>query len=152
MDNEELTKQLLNEFDNSIENLKDDDEIENNNDDETNCNASGLFILIFAWIEGLRTGSRLVWIPSEEAIYYSNAINKKHNAIACTCYIKGCNARILILNDGTAASETRTANHNHGSLYNIYKERFLYTYMKERCRSAPASALIRDIYNEAVLL
>lgn len=152
MDDEKLAQQLLGEFDKSIEKSNDDDEIEKNNNDELNRNPSGLFMLLFAWIEGLRTGSRLVWVPSEECVYYSNAISKKHNAIACTCYVKGCRERIFIMDDGTASREIRTPNHNHGSLYNVYKERTLYTYMKERCRTAPASAMIYDIYKEAVKL
>lgn len=152
MDNDELMKQLLDEFDKSIENEINENERDNHNDDELNGNRNGPILLNFAWIEGLRTGSRLVWVPSEESLYYTNAINKKNNAIACTCFIKECKERILILDDGTAVRETSSVNHDHGSLYGVYKERFLYTHMKERCRTAPASALIRDIYNEAVLL
>lgn len=157
MDNDELAKQLLEEFDKSIEsiindNKSNDNESKDNNDDELNNNHNGQISLAFTWIEGLRTGSRLVWIPSEESIYYSNAISKKQNAIACTCFVKDCKKRILILNDGTAVRETHSVDHNHGSLYNVYKERILYANMKERCRTAPASAVIRDIYNEAVVL
>lgn len=154
MDDEELTQQLLNEFNkSSVENEFDESVSKEDNDDvQLNCNPSGLFILIFAWIEGLRKGSRLVWIQSEENVYYANGISKKHDAIACTCYISGCRSRVFILKDGTAARETPTANHNHGSLYNVYKERFLFTYMKDRCRTAPITTLIYDIYKEAVKL
>lgn len=154
MDHAELAEQLLSEFDKSIEHLN--DEREDNNDesahnDEFNNNNEPKS-LNFAWIEGLRTGSRLVWVPNEENVYYANAISKKRNGIACTCYEKNCKKRILITDDGTVVVETNEINHTHGSLYNIYKERYLYTYMKERCRTAPASAEIRDIYNEAVVL
>lgn len=106
----------------------------------------------FTWIEGLRKGSRLVWVPSEDNLYLSKAMSSKYDALACTCYMKGCKERIFIMNDGTVGRATRTSNHNHASLYNVYKELFLFNWMKERCRTAPASALIRDIYNEAVLL
>lgn len=139
--------QLLSEFDNSISNERANINDESASDDEFNGQKS----LHFIWIEGLRTGSRLVWVPSEESIYYTNAISKKHTAIACTCIQKDCKERILIMEDGSATRETSVVNHTHGSLYHIYKERILYTYMKERCRTAPASAVIRDIYNEAVL-
>lgn len=154
MNDEELAKQLLNEFESqSNENLIYNNERDGNNDesaqdDERNQSK----ILNFVWIEGLRTGSRLVWVPSEESLYYANAINKKNNAIACTCYEKKCKKRIFILEDGTSIRGANTSNHSHGTLYNVYKERYLYTYMKERCRTAPASAVIRDIYNEAVTL
>lgn len=147
MDDEELTVQLLSEFNKSIDST---DEFAENNDNEC-LNQYGRIIVDFEWIEGLRSGSRLVWVPKEECIYYSNAISKKHNAIACTCYDSSCKERIMILEDGTATRLTNTINHTHGSLYNVYKERTLYTFMKERCRTAPASALIRDIYNEAVV-
>lgn len=157
MNNEELTQQLLNEFNKSIENKDDERSINNNNDDESvssdEPNVNGQSSFGFTWIEGLRTGSRLVWVPSEECIYYSNAVSIKHsNAIACTCYIDNCTERILISENGTAKKNIHSKGHNHGSLYVIYKERFLYTFMKERCRQAPASATIRDIYNEAVVL
>lgn len=152
MNDEQLAQQLLSEFDKSIENSRENVEIEDNDDDESNRDPSGLFILIYVWIEGLRSGSRLAWIPSEECVYYSNAISKKHNAVAYTCHQKGCHERIFIRDDGTALREKRTANHNHGSHYNVYKERMLYKFMKERCQTAPASAMIYDIYQEAVKL
>lgn len=149
MDNDELTQQLLREF-----NKSDDDEnhINNNNDDETNSHVSDR-TLVFSWIEGLRAGSRLVWVPAENCIYYSNAVSKKHNnAIACTCFVDDCTERIYILENGTATKNMYSNGHCHGSLYNLYKERFLFSFMKDRCRNAPASATIRDIYNEAVAL
>lgn len=156
MNNEDLAKQLLNEFDNqSIENPTYNDERDDNNDESSQddeLNSNGPKTLDFAWIEGLRTGSRLVWVPSEESIYYANAISKKNKAIACTCFEKNCKERIFILDDGTATKESNVSNHSHGSLYNVYKERYLYTYLKERCRTAPATAVIRDIYKEAVAL
>lgn len=158
MDNDDLAQQLLNEFNISTGGSKNDEDESGENyarlDNNQNYVNNGIRFnkFNFSWIEGLRTGSRLVWVPEEENIYYSNAINTKFNAIACTCYQNDCNARIFILDDGTAAKETNESSHTHGSLYQVYKERYLYTWMKERCRKAPASALIRDIYNEAVLL
>lgn len=171
MNNEDLTQQLLSEFNTSvgnemsnnderIENSNDEqiensnaERLENSNDEPLSTNAAGLFMLTFTWVEGLRAGSRLVWIPDEECLYYTNAISKKYDAMACTCYVNGCTQRIFIMNDGTAGRASRTMNHNHESLYNTYKDRSLFTFMKERCRTAPASAMmIRDIYNEAVLL
>lgn len=157
MENDDLVKQLLEEFNESIGELRYEDESENIDaqlDDNQNTVRKGnkLISYDFQWIEGLRAGSRLVWVPREENIYYSNTINIKRDAISCTCYENSCTARILILSDGTAAKESNSQNHTHGSLYQVYKERYLFSWMKERCRTAPASALIRDIYNEAVML
>lgn len=122
MDDEELTNELLNEFDTPAETEdlpNEPSENENNDDVRINiCNATGFFLLMFTWIEGLRKGSRLIWVPNEECIFYSNAINQKDGAIACTCYIKGCKERIFIRNDGSAIRKT-TPNHNHGSLYTV---------------------------------
>lgn len=152
MNNEELTQQLLSEFNRSIGNQ------DNNSDEyfldvESNGTNDGRITYRYTWIEGLREGSRLVWVPTEECIYYSNAVSKKHdNAIACTCFVDECTERIYILNDGTAVKDRNSSSHTHCSLYNFYKERYLYTFMKQRCRTAPTSALIRDIYNEAVAL
>lgn len=169
MNNEDLTQQLLSEFTSFVENndeeyYKDDkqnesgsnnnndDRTERNNDEPLSTNPSGLFMLIFTWIEGLEAGSRLVWVPDEEFLYYTNTISKKYDAIACTCFVQGCTQRIFLMNDGTAGRESPIADHKHESLYKTYKERSLFTFMKERCRTAPVSAMIRDIYNEAVLL
>lgn len=158
MDSDDLAQQLLNEFNVSTEESRiDDNECEENdarfdNNENYISNGQRLIKFNFSWIEGLRTGSRLVWVPEEENIYYSNAINTKFNAIACTCYENDCNVRIFIMEDGTASKETNASSHTHGSLYQVYKERYLYTWMKERCRTAPASALIRDIFNEAVVM
>lgn len=78
-------------------------------------------------------------------------MNKKFNAIACTCFENDCNVRIVLINDDTASKVTNAETHTHGSLYHVYKERELFVWMKETCRTAPASATIRDIYNEAVV-
>lgn len=158
MDNDDLIDQLLNEFNdhqldeeqiNSDENnIFLDNEINNNL--ELNLNKHGLIALQFDWFEGLRTGSRLVWVPNEECIYYSNA--KRKNGTAYTCFHEECKARILIMDDGTAGKEIKSPEHYpHGSLYEVYKERCLFTWMKERCRTAPASVIIRNIYDEAVV-
>lgn len=154
MDNEDLAQQLLDEYNKSIE------ELENNDDDgsgenetarlDINHNSNGRRY-IYSWIEGLRTDSRLVWVPEEENLYYTNAINKKSNTIACTCFEDDCNARIVLINDDTASKVPNAGIHTHGSLYHVYKERKLFAWMKETCRTAPASATIRDIYNQAVV-
>lgn len=152
MDDEELASQLLNEFEKSdeIEYLPPNDD-EKNDDAQKNCDPIGLLMLIFTWIEGLRKGSRLVWVPSEECLFYANAAADKVNEIACTCFVKGCRERIFIKDDGSGKRK-KPPNHNHGSLYNVYKERFLFTFMKERVRTAPASAENRDVFDEAVLM
>lgn len=152
MDNFELTKQLLCEFSNSIEKICDDERDSNHNENQNTSQNTTHITLDFVWIEGLRTGSRLVWVPSDESIYYSNAISKQYNGIACTCFEQKCNARIYIMNDGTASKQFGSPKHNHGSLYHIYKERVLYSNMKARCQTALPSTSIRDIYNEAVVL
>lgn len=154
MNNEELTLHLLSEFNRSIGNNDDDDDEGVTNDESNGAfDINGRITFRYIWIEGLREGSRLVWVPTEECIYYSNAVSKKHDsAIACTCFVDDCTERIYILNDGTAIKDTNSSSHTHGTLYNFYKERCLYTFMKQRCRTAPASALIRDVYNEAVAL
>lgn len=146
MGDEELASQLLNEFEKSdeIEFLPPNDD-EKNDDAQKNCDPSGLLMLIFTWIEGLRKGSRLV------CLFYANVAADEENEIACTCYVKNCKERIFIKDDGSGKRK-KPPNHNHGSLYNVYKERFLFTFMKERVRTAPASAVNRDVFDEAVLM
>lgn len=160
MDNIQLAQQLLSEYnheqlenDCDINNSTKHDERSNNNESDVyTLNERGLISVNFIWFEGLRSGSRLVWVPDEECIYYSNAINKKFNASAFTCFDARCKARILIFGDDTAGKELNTPNHYlHGSHYKTYKERCLFVWMKERCRTAPASALIRNIFDEAVI-
>lgn len=101
----------------------------------------------------IREGSKLIWVASEECLYYTNAVNARLNAIACTCYEDDCRARILNKNDNTAVREFRSMPHiSHGSMYNKYKKTCLFVFMKKRCLSAPASATTKDIYDEAVLM
>lgn len=70
MNNDELTKQLLDEFNKSIESV-----IYENERSDVELNTEHNQHVDFVWIEGLRTGSRLVYVSSEENIYYSNARN-----------------------------------------------------------------------------
>lgn len=161
MDNDELTQQLLSEF--NVQELSQDqisndengaisNEELNNNQNRFELNQHGLIATEFIYFEGLRTGSRLVWVASEQCIYVYNTASKKFQGLSYTCFDERCKSRILIMNDGTAGKEIKTPNHfPHGPLYEVYKERCLYTWMKERCRTAPASAQIRNIYDEAVL-
>lgn len=145
MDNEQIIQDLLDEY-NLI-----DDEIEDEHADNNNANFLGILFMAFIWIEGLRAGSKLVWIPEQEYLYYVNGKNK-HGNVACTCIVKGCDARILLRDDGTAQTDSSQHKLHDSSLYPIYKERDLFKWMKDRCRSAPASATLRDIYEEAVKL
>lgn len=147
MDNEELTQKLLDEFsDYEIRNEQSSKSIGNEN------NNSDYETIEYEFMEGKREGSKLIWVASEECLYYTNAVNVRLKAIACTCYAEECRARIFIKKDNTAIREFRSMPHtSHGSMYNKYKEMRLFVFMKERCASAPASATTKDIYDEAVL-
>lgn len=145
MDDEQIVQNLLNEY-----NLIDDvAENESEPAENSNINFLGVVFMTFIWIEGLRTGSKLIWIPDQECLYYVNGKHK--NGTACTCIVNGCDARISLRADGTAKTDSSHKLHA-SSLYPMYKERDLFKWMKDRCRSAPASATIRDIYEEAVRL
>lgn len=78
MDEEELQKQLLSEFqDYSREN-----EDEGKNESYKSSKAIGAFILIsFIWIQGVRSNSNLIYVPSEQHIYAANGENKTYDAI-----------------------------------------------------------------------
>lgn len=140
--NEQIVQDLLNEYD-----LVD---TESEHTDENNVNFLGVLFMAFVWIEGLRAGSKLVWIPEQEYLYYVNGPNKK--GTACTCVVKGCGARIFLCDDGTAKVDPLMHKLHDSSVYPMYKERELFKWMKDRCVSAPASATIRNIYDEAVVL
>lgn len=145
--NEEIAQKLLDEY-NLADNLPEDVTEHANN---SNVNIFGIVFMAFIWIEGLREGSKLVWVPEQENLYYVNGQNK--NGTACTCIVKGCDARVFLNANGTAKADTASIHKSHeSSLYPLYKERHLFKWMKDRCRSAPASATLRDIYEEAVRL
>lgn len=147
MDNIELAQQLLAEYHHATNEELVEEVVYNNN-----LNERGLIEFEILWYEGLRTGSNLMWVQQEECIYYINGKSIKFNALAYTCIDERCTARILLLRDGTAAKEIDSPKHlPHGILYALYKERCLYTWMKHRSRTAPASVVIRNIYEEAVL-
>lgn len=142
MDNEQVLQNLLEEY-----NLNDDETEHTGN---SSFNLLGIVFMTFIWIEGLRAGFKLIWIADQECLYYINGKNK--NGTACTCIVKGCDARIFLQDDGTAKADTAIHKLHGASLYSMYKERYLFKQMKDRCRSAPASATLRDIYEEAVQL
>lgn len=149
MDNEELTRRLLNEFaDYEARNDQVTKSIENSNKSQNEYES-----IEFEWIEGSRSDSKLIWVPSEHCLYYTNVFNARLNAVACTCYEKECRARILIKKDNTAIRQLSSMPHiSHGSMYHTYKEKRLFVFMKERCLTVPASASTKSIYDEAVLL
>lgn len=148
-DNDELAQKLLGEY-NLIED-KDDEQTEQTVQKNNTIGAAGIIFMAFIWIEGLRAGSKLVWIPQEENLYYVNGQNK--NGTACTCIVKECDARVFLNDNGMAKSDHTSFQKSHeSSLYPMYLERHLFKWMKDRCRSAPASATLLDIYEEAVRL
>lgn len=148
MDNEQIIQNLLSEY-NLTGNEAEDADVDSEDVDH-NMNFLGIIFMTFIWIEGLRAGSKLIWIPDQECLYYVNG--KSKHGTACTCIVKGCDARIFLQQDGTAKSDLSVHKLHDSSLYPMYKERELFTWMKERCRTAPASATLRDIYEEAVKL
>lgn len=148
MDNEELTQKLLDEFsDYQVRNEQVLQSIENGEKIQSDYET-----IEFEFIEGRRTGTQLIWVPSEQCLYYTNTMNVRLNAVSCTCHDDSCRARILIKNDNTAIREFSSMPHiQHGSMYNLYKEKRSFVYMKERCLTMPASAKLKDVYDEAVL-
>lgn len=145
MDDDQIAQNLLEEY-----NLVDNESEHTEHADENNFNFLGIAFMAFIWIEGLRAGSKLVWIPEQECLYYRNGQSK--HGTACTCVVSGCDARIFLRDDGTAEVNASMHKLHNTSLYPMYKERDLFKWMKDRCRSAPASATIRDIYDEAVAM
>lgn len=148
MDNDDLTQQLLSEFDDyEATNSQVAASIENNNNNQREYE-----VLEYEWVEGLRAGSKLLWVNSEQSLYCANTHNARYDAMGYTCHYEKCRARVLIKKDGTAIKEHSSAAHlTHGSLYRTYKERRLFVFMKERCKTAPVTATARSIYDEAVL-
>lgn len=144
--NEDIAYKLLDEYNLADEVPGEREDGESNN----NVNILGIIFMAFIWVEGLREGSKLVWVPQQEHLYYVNGPTKK--GTACTCMVDGCGARIFLTDNGMAKCEHTSIHKNHATLYSKYKERCLFKWMKDRCRSAPASATIHNIYDEAVLL
>lgn len=76
----------------------------------------------------------------------------KRGRWAYTCQCKECNARIFLKEDDTAFKLSGMEhNYPHGRMYNEYKRRWCMTNMRDRCKTAPATTTIREIYNEQVL-
>lgn len=140
MNDDDLREKLLAEFDNH----SDDEE-------ESDTAHIGLIPLEFLFIKGLRSTSKLIWIPEEECLFYSNVRSERYDAIAYTCYQKKCTARVYLREDGSAFKTHNSIHSNHGSMYHIFKEMQCINTMKEKCNSASASVTIREIFNDAVL-
>lgn len=147
MDEEELQKQLLSEFqDYSCEN-----EDEGKKENLEIGKAIGAFILIsFIWIKGIRSNSNLIYVPNEQQIYAANGENKTYDAIRFRCYVENCQCKVYLRKDGTAVCEANLT-HRHESMYAKYREMECINAMKNICLTAPASTTVREIYDQAVL-
>lgn len=144
--NQLLQNRLLAEF---------NDRFDSDNENESNAtiilNESNEQPVHIVRIKGFRSGSNLVWVPDEQCIFYQNVENKKLKEISCTCYVKECDARIVIKEDQTAYKLRKMKHKYHGSMYDTYKHMECFNLMKDKCHSAPASISVREIYNETVL-
>lgn len=102
-------------------------------------------------IRGFRSGSDIIWDPDERMLYYQNSLNKVSKDMAWTCYVKNCDGRIFIKQNGTAYKSNNTQHENHGHMYEIFMHMQYFNDMKDMCLTAPASVSVRDIYNEVIL-
>lgn len=171
MDNLEIQDLLLQQFSN-YKTSELDEENENNDNDvqthETNDDqAEPLEAIVsgnesdapenretplnFEWISARREGDRLGWDGVNHQLYYKDGFNIELNADAFTCTTDECYAR-LFLRDGEAFKLASTPEHTHGPVYHVYKEIFLFNWMKNRCKTAPASASTLNIYEEALAM
>lgn len=107
--------------------------------------------LQFQIIEGLRQGSKLLWVPHEQQLYYKNSFSNKTNITGYTCRVPDCPARVNVRADNTAYRDP-TIGHltSHGSQYSAYKQMVCEANMKQRAKTAPASVSSYAIYMEAV--
>lgn len=149
MDEEELQTQLLSEF-GDYESESNESESEYVSKKSIVKKLGALVLVTFIWIQGIRSNSNLIYVPKEEQIYCCNGENKSYDAFRFRCYVKNCQSKIYVRNDGTAMRE-QCSNHNHGSMYLKHKEMECINLMKRLCLSAPASTTIREIYDHAVL-
>lgn len=150
MNDEDLGNLLLEEFD--AHHSGNDDESRNESSSGTNARIAHIILIAVIWMEGLRSNSNVMWIPDEQNLYYRNCYNKKYEAWGYTCSWKKCNARVFAKEDGTVFKMSSTEHsYSHGSMYNKYKESIMTKMMKERCKTAPASTTVREIFNEGVI-
>lgn len=142
-----LSAQLLDEINN--ENTNENEIPPNIEDDEPLI--TGDIEVEFMLIPGLRTGSTLIWVPSELNLYYKNSVSKKTGVEACKCYKPRCNVRFYIREDGTAFKKTNISHSSHSSMYKDYKLMYCFNKMKKRANTALASTSTYQIYMEAVI-
>lgn len=151
MDEAELQKQLLSEFKDYESEHEVDENSTNGNKTETYENKFRALVLIsFIWIQGLRSNSNLMYVPDEQQMYCANGENRSYDALRFRCYSTNCQCKVYLRKDGTAYSESH-AKHNHGKMYEKYKEMECVNSMKKLCLTAPASTTVREIYDQSVL-
>lgn len=141
MDNDDLLKQLLDEF---VHEGEIDQSADHNN-------SQSQFIPIdIIFTEGRRNGSEIAWAPDEQCIYYYNGDRKEYDANGFTCSNDNCDVRFFKSRlTGKCFKEIDSPIHTC-SHYETYKEICLFKHMKERCKTAPVSATTRSIYEETV--
>lgn len=144
MNNDDLDKELLAEFNDYDDNGE--------TADDSPIDMTGFVFVSIVWFEGRRVNSKIAWSPDERVYYYKNGYQKIYNADAYTCANKDCLARIFVsLSDGTCFKDHTFEQHKNCDMYDRYKETELFKTMKERCITAPSTATIRNIYEEAVI-
>lgn len=77
-------------------------EMESALEEEEEINTNTILNLQYEIVEGLRTGSLLLWATHEQQLYYRNSFSTKTQQTAYTCRFPNCRARVFVRNDGTA--------------------------------------------------
>lgn len=101
----------------------------------------------FEFVVGYRSGSNLLWVPSDNCFYKQNVYSKTYNGIAYRCYDNNCTARKVVTEDNIllTISESHIP---HPEMYNMYKELHYLNLMKDMCRTEPLSVKVSDIYKQ----
>lgn len=131
-----FSSELLREMEDALLQSQQDNEVSNT--------------IIYTIICGLRNGSKVLWIPDENQLFYRNSHSSKTKLTQYSCRKNNCSVKVYVRPDGTAFKDDIEM-HTHGSQYMDYKFMRCENKMKETAKAAPASISPYEIYMDVVV-
>lgn len=106
--------------------------------------------VIYEFIAGYRSGSKLLYAIDEQNLYSFNTISKIGQSYLCI--EKGCNVRVYIVKDEKCIQQNRNCEHSHANKKKMYDELQCLNEIKEKCSQlnyllSGQKITVRDIYN-----
>lgn len=129
-----------------LQELKENLRLNESKEENLNFESNVLRKIDFELVPGYRSGSNLLWIPSESCFYKQNTFSKTHDGMAYTCYDSECKARKVLTENGTELFTITMRHIPHLPMEKMYKELYYLNLMKHMSRTEPHSVSVSQIF------